>query len=318
MIRTYGSYWRRVWDLNPRGPKGHRLSRPASIDYLGVREDFRAWLGNRAVSESYRRQILSYLERFLAGRVIEGPMDVVRVFKGLSPGQSKNLNRALRNFFNFLECMGWSPIWLDLLRRNIPKDQLGEDLYRPTEDRILESLRLMEVRAQEKYRLLYWLILESGGLRLIEAVRFYNTAETLEVEVLPGGSYVKVLLGYFRGTKRAYYAYLSHETHKKVVEASAEHGAIKYRNARSYLKKHLYSRNRKAVTWKYLRKYAYDKLLELGVPESVADFIQGRVPKKIGAKHYLDLRRRADQYYPRYGHYIIRLRAEALTGTIAK
>jgi len=92
---------------------------------------------------------------------------------------------------------------------------------------------------------------------------------------------------------------------------AVEHGAIKYRNARSYLKKHLYSRNRKAVTWKYLRKYAYDKLLELGVPESVADFIQGRAPKRIGAKHYLDLRRRADQYYPRYARYIMELRRRA-------
>jgi intergrase/recombinase len=27
----------------------------------------------------------------------------------------------------------------------------------------------------------------------------------------------------------------------------------------------------------------------LGVPESVADFIQGRIPKRVGAKHYTQL-----------------------------
>jgi hypothetical protein len=29
---------------------------------------------------------------------------------------------------------------------------------------------------------------------------------------------------------------------------------------------------------KYLRKFVFDKMVELGIPESVADFIEGRVP----------------------------------------
>ena len=199
-----------MWDLNPRGPTGHRLSRPArtGINYVEFRDDFKVWLESKGLSMDYRRQIISYLDRFIAGRPIRSPMDVVKLFQGLSAGQRKNLNRALRNLFNFLEAMGWPKVYLDLLRRNIPRDQLGEDLYRPTEDRVLESLQVMAEEAQEKYRLLYWLILEAGGLRLIEAVRLYNDLEGLEVEELLGG-YVKVLLGYFRGTKRAYYAYLS-------------------------------------------------------------------------------------------------------------
>jgi hypothetical protein len=28
---------------------------------------------------------------------------------------------------------------------------------------------------------------------------------------------------------------------------------------------------------------------KLGVPESVADFIEGRVPKRVGARHYMKL-----------------------------
>jgi len=42
-----------------------------------------------------------------------------------------------------------------------------------------------------------------------------------------------------------------------------------------------------------LRKFAFDKTVELGVPESIADFMQGRTPKTIGAKHYLILLRQA-------------------------
>ncbi|MGB9694266.1 MAG: integrase, partial [Fervidobacterium sp.] len=46
-------------------------------------------------------------------------------------------------------------------------------------------------------------------------------------------------------------------------------------------------------------------------PESVADFIQGRVPRSIGAKHYMQLKRKADQFYPRYAEYVTELRRKA-------
>ena len=55
---------------------------------------------------------------------------------------------------------------------------------------------------------------------------------------------------------------------------------------------------------KYLRKFAFDKMIELEIPESVADFIQGRVPTRIGAKHYMALVRQASKFYPRYAEYI--------------
>lgn len=53
-------------------------------------------------------------------------------------------------------------------------------------------------------------------------------------------------------------------------------------------------------------------MIELEVPESVADFIQGRVPKKIGAKHYMVLVRQAKKFYARYAEYITRLRQKAI------
>jgi intergrase/recombinase len=33
---------------------------------------------------------------------------------------------------------------------------------------------------------------------------------------------------------------------------------------------------------------------ELGIPESVADFIESRIPKKRGARHYIKMVRKAD------------------------
>ena len=50
---------------------------------------------------------------------------------------------------------------------------------------------------------------------------------------------------------------------------------------------------------------------KLVIPESVADFIEGRVPKKVGARHYTKLLRQADGYYGRYADYLAKLRSIA-------
>lgn len=57
-----------------------------------------------------------------------------------------------------------------------------------------------------------------------------------------------------------------------------------------------------------MRRFTFDKMIELEVPESVADFIQGRVLKRIRAKHYMVLVRQAEKFYPRYAEYITGLR----------
>jgi len=52
-------------------------------------------------------------------------------------------------------------------------------------------------------------------------------------------------------------------------------------------------------------------MIELDISESVADFIEGRVPTRIGAKHYMALARQADQKYGRYADHVTQLRQKA-------
>lgn len=49
---------------------------------------------------------------------------------------------------------------------------------------------------------------------------------------------------------------------------------------------------------------------ELSIPASVADFIEGRVPKKVGARRYTKLLRQADGFYGEYDKYICKLRRD--------
>ena len=293
--------WRGVRDLNPRGPKDHRLSRLVEatvISYPVVRDDFITWLNTKELSERYRNQVISYLDRFVGE--IKEPMDISRMFEPLTRGQRKNLNRALRNLFNFLGKQGFNKPYLNLLRENIPKDRIRIDIRVPAEGQIIKSIELM-AHANPRYNAIYNLVVDSG-LRLSEAVQLYNNLS--ETEIQDANGFYVATLGYFRECKIAYYAFFTSAT----MELLRNRGQVSYQNTRGYLKDH----DRNVTTWKYLRKFAFDKMIELDIPESVADFIQGRTPKKIGAKHYMVLARQAKKFYPRYVEYITRLRQKAL------
>ena len=53
----------------------------------------------------------------------------------------------------------------------------------------------------------------------------------------------------------------------------------------------------KLIPIKYCRKWFFSKCIELGIPESIADFYEGRSSNSIGAKHYLSKQKLADKYY---------------------
>jgi len=106
----------------------------------------------------------------------------------------------------------------------------------------------------------------------------------------------------FRGEKQAYYGHFTEHTLELIKQLSKKPECVA---ASRYFRKFGY------VAPKYLRKFAFDKMIDLEIPESIADFIEGRVPKRIGAKHYLALARQSSKFYPRYAVYVEKLRKQA-------
>ncbi|MBS7609198.1 hypothetical protein KEJ19_01330 [Candidatus Bathyarchaeota archaeon] len=45
-------------------------------------------------------------------------------------------------------------------------------------------------------------------------------------------------------------------------------------------------------------------MLVSGIPETVADFINGRKTRTVGGIHYMFLRSQADQHYIKYANYL--------------
>ena len=282
--------------MNP----GRRRGRPKeglSIIWADFRDDFIKYAKSRYNLRN-ARCLISYLDRYVRSP-IKCPMDVVNLFSGLSNGQQHHLNRALRALFKFLEVMGYDETWLDSLRKGIPRDRVGIDLKVPEAGEILDSLKRLSKMAL-KYRALWNLCLDSG-LRLVEAIEVISGFNESRLTKLKGFNRYEV--SSFRGSKQAYYAYFTTETLNLIQKVAGE--PLIPQNASHYYMKYGFTAP------KYLRKFAFSKMIELGVPESVADFIEGRVPKRIGAKHYMILVKQADWFYPRYAEYVNGLRQKA-------
>ena len=140
-------------------------------------------------------------------------------------------------------------------------------------------------------------MLLDSGLRLVEAVELINNFQ--EVEVVNG--FYRCELAMFRGEKQAYYGHFSEHTLQLIKQVEEKLNDIVA--SRYYQKMHY-------VMAKYLRKYAFDKMIYLEIPESIADFIEGRVPQRIGAKHYLALARQSAKFYPRCNAYVEKLKTK--------
>jgi intergrase/recombinase len=256
--------------------------------------------------------MISSMDRFVGAKVIRSPVDVMRIFAPLSKGQRKNLNRGMRGWFNYLELTGQASEWfLNLLRKAVPKDETGIDVKVPMEEDIVRSLRLMKKHSNIKYFALYNLTLDSG-LRLVESAKVVNMIQMQDVKPERHDGFYVVPLGEFRKCKLSYFGFFTEYTMRLIEKVKEE---VNDRFATGYLtSKGKKNPRRGVITWKYLRKFAFDVMTseELNIPESVADFIQGRTPKTVGARHYMKLKRKAIKFYPRYAEYISELRRRVI------
>ena len=264
-----------------------------TISWKYIRSDFITYFDSKRYSARYKIDMLSYLDKNFT--TISSPMDIMRCFSKLEKG-GRHLWLGFRAVFNFLEATGYNAETLSVYRKALPTFQCGIDLKVPEEAKIIADLKAFMV-ANPKCRAVHNLLLDSG-LRLVEAMHLVNNwTEPDKV-----GNFYRSEVGMFRGCKQAYFAYYTAATYDLLKGLSSKVSQIAYEKA---IERFNLTRS------KYLRKFAFDSMVQLEVPESVADFIEGRVPKSIGAKHYMVLRRQADKFYGKYADYLTKLRSKA-------
>jgi intergrase/recombinase len=265
----------------------------AALDYKATRAGFLEYVQSKKYIARNARCMVQNLDRYVTK--VSDARDIIHIFTPLTDGQRHNLIKAIRACLNYLQIVcNVNKVQLDNLRAAIPKDKTCIDLKIPEEEKIIADLRAFG-GAEVKYRAIHSLLLDSG-LRVVEAMYLVNNWTKPEKV----GNFYRSEIGMFRGCKQAYYAYFTAATYDLLKRLSGNVSQIAYAKCIEHFN---------LTRSKYLRKFAFDKMVELEVPESVADFIEGRVPKRIGAKHYMLLRRQADKFYSKYKEYITTLRS---------
>ena len=268
--------------MNPRTPTGGDLESERlefKIEYSPLRNDFKKWLSK--YSKDYIKTVLSYLDRYLTNRVIRNQKDVLELMNSVEVGK-RQLCYSLRVFFNFLEELDIiDKEILNKLRKVVKIPRTGSDNYIPSDEEILEAYRKIK---NEETRIIFKLLAFSG-IRISEASKLLSEFDKSKLMI--NGNIAKYPLSMLRGTKNVYYAYMPKNFALELRKIKITKHAIENRL------------HRLGLPAKYLRKWNYNFLILNGVPESVADFIQGRASITVGSMHYLAKVRQADEWYSR-------------------
>ncbi len=255
-----------------------------------VKREFIDFMKANSRDRNYIKDCVRYLDKYVSD--IAEPRDIVEIFKKCKR-ERHHLDRALRNLLKFYKVVkGYSEEWIDKLKKAIPSVRVGVDLREPSEKEVVETFKKLENKPL-KYRALFHVILDSG-IRLSHAIQLINSFNEERLEKLD--RFYRYAMGLEKGTKHTYYVYMRERTVemlKRVKGSKLTKSAVM-----SFLKRN------GLLSPKLLRKFAYNKMVMSGIPESVADFINGRKPRTVGATHYLFPRTQADEQYPKYLAYL--------------
>ena len=164
-------------------------------------------------------------------------------------------------------------------RKALPSRKTNPDGYVPTDNDVKKAYNAIKV---ERERLLFQ-VLAFSGIRVTELVKMLREFDSSKLII--DDKFSKYPLNYNRGNKRSQYVYMPTELAMKLH--------------RFYINKDTVSSSlrRYGIAPKYLRKWFYNFLIINNVPESVADFIEGRAPESVGSMHYLAKVKQADYWY---------------------
>ena len=240
--------------------------------YTQHRTEFVSWI-TKKVSEKSAQAYISAVDRYLTEkRPIRKPQDL--------NAQGDKQTRGLRNFYNFCE----DYLEIDTL--------LGEPLTKwrkytqirasgvveiyPSDQEIVDAYAAIS----DEHKPLYCALVYSGN-RLSQVLDTIRSFSPSDVAYDGDIAYISAA-AHARGSKQSY---------RLFFPASFIPTLIAY--ARSPSVKQAYGTIQKRlahgrVSAKTIRKWHLNFLVEHGVTESIADFIQGRRPATVGSAHYLN------------------------------
>ena len=260
--------------MNPRPPACKARQIPV---YSGFRDRLLKWMREKKYSVAYQKDAERYLSHYLDGKIIRENSELRSV---MAECKSNYIYTMVRVYLIFLEENELlSSEDADYFRKVIPSRKTAPDGFIPSDEKVREAYSKIESGPMKTA----FSILASSGIRIMEQVKMMKEFD--RDKLIIQGQVAKYPLNYFRGHKKAFYVYMPKELALSLEKTELNDDTIS----------HYFSDL--GLAPKYLRKWQYNFLIYQGVPEGVADFIQGRSSESVGSMHYLSKVKQADYWY---------------------
>ncbi len=252
--------------------------------------EFKVWLlqVNPDITE---KTLATYIARLseLLGKELTG--DVLREFAAKTKWHYMTATRLL----TFLRKKYRLRELVEELREALGKRPRSRaDTWIPPDNMVLEAGRKLESQGPVYYAA--WQLLVSSGARLREV--HYALSEADWSRLNCNKVFCRLHIDYERGPKRAWIIYMP----RNVSEYITSNILYKeYVPGYDKLEREILGAG---VAAKYYRNWVSNKMLVLGIPEAVIEFITGKTPSSILRKHYLQLQYQADTFYPKYSQWL--------------
>ena len=173
-------------------------------------------------------------------------------------------------------------------RKKIKTQKSGVDNHVPTDQEIQQTISQLTSNNQ-----LMYLVYLMSGVRKVEGSYLLANIHKLKTQQMDG--FVKVTMNYLRHNKNSYFCYLPLEIYNQL---STTQKPLSTNSLEQEIKR------KKLIPIKYCRKWFYTKCIELGIPDTIADYYQGRTANSVGSNHYLSRQLLADQNYSKMTSYL--------------
>ncbi len=228
-------------------------------------------------SVAYQKDAERYLSQYLNGKLINENSKLRSVMAECKSNYIYTMVRVYLNFLEENELLSTEDA--DYFRKAIPSRKISPDGFIPSDEKVKEVYSLIESKPMK----IVFTILSTSGIRIMELVKMLKEFD--KDKLIVNGDVSKYPLNYFRGHKKAFYVYMPKQLALSLEKTELNDDTIS----------HYFSEL--GLAPKYFRKWQYNFLIYQGVPEGVADFIQGRSSESVGSMHYLSKVNQADYWY---------------------
>jgi intergrase/recombinase len=234
-------------------------------------------MDSKKYTKGYKAQVNKYLRENFWTRNIESRAELSKIILGARTQYIRTVARVYLNFLEENELLSGEDA--DYFRKAIPLRKTSSDGFMPSDGKVKEIYRKIDSETMKAA----FSVLAMSGIRIMELVKLMKEFDRNKLIV--NHNIAKYPLNYFRGHKKAFYVYMPKKLALSLNKEEYNDDTIS----------HYFSEI--GLAPKYLRKWQYNFLIYQGVPEGVADFIQGRSSESVGSMHYLSKVKQADYWY---------------------